>query len=180
MMRSRLLAMLVGMCALLTACATAPSTYSGKQELVRKAERTVADFKAADPSLASMLNDSYGYAVFPTVAKGGYVVGGAYGRGVVYEQGRQVGYCDLSQGSFGLQIGGQSYRELILFEHKHALDRFKRNEFALAAQASAVAAASGSGANARYNHGVAVFTLGEKGLMVEAAVGGQRFEYQPM
>jgi lipid-binding SYLF domain-containing protein len=136
-------------------------------------------FKKADSSMTNTLNSAYGYAVFPNVGKGGAVVGGAYGRGQVFEQGKLIGYCDLSQG-FGLQLGGQVYREVILFENKAALDRFTGGEFALAAQATAVAAASGAGANAKYKDGVAVFTLGEKGLMYEASVGGQKFDYEPL
>jgi lipid-binding SYLF domain-containing protein len=167
-------------CLIGAACSTAPKSESGKQDLIADAGRTVNDFRASDSSIADRINDAYGMAVFPTVAKGGAGVGGAYGRGVVYEQDRPIGYCDLSQGSIGFQLGGQKYSELILFENKAALDRFKSGEFALAAQASAVAAASGSGANAKYNNGVMVFTLGEKGLMYEASVGGQKFAFKPL
>jgi len=167
-------------CLLLAACSTAPKQEGEREDLLRKADQTVLKFKEADPTIADALNRAHGYAVFPTVGKGGAGVGGAYGRGVVYEQGRPIGFCDLSQASIGLQLGGQKYNELILFENKAALDRFKSGEYALAAQASAVAAASGSGANARYKDGVMVFTLGEKGLMYEASVGGQKFSFQPM
>jgi len=116
--------------------------------------------------------------VFPTVGKGGLGVGGAGGRGIVYEQGNAIGYTTLSQATIGLQIGGQSYSELILFENKAAFDRFTRGEWAPAAQATAVAAASGAGANAKYNDGVAIFVMNQKGLMGEASVGGQKFDFQ--
>ena len=106
-------------------------------------------------------------------------VGGAYGRGVLYQGGRQIGYCDLSQGSIGLQLGGQAYTEIIAFENQSAIQEFKNNNFEFGAQASAVALESGSGANAKYDDGVAVFTMDEKGLMFEASVGGQRFTYTP-
>lgn len=162
------------------ACATAPTTERARENLVQEAGYTLTEFKNSDLNIKDHINNAYGYAVFPTVGKGGVGVGGAYGRGVVYQQGTPIGYCDLSQGSIGLQLGGQKYSELILFENKIALDRFKTGEFALAAQASAVAAASGAGANAKYNDGVIVYTLGEKGLMYEASVGGQKFDFQPM
>jgi lipid-binding SYLF domain-containing protein len=132
-----------------------------------------------DPSLGAFLDKSVGYAVFPTVGKGAIGVGGAYGRGVLYEGGRQIGYCDLSQGSIGLQLGGQKYTEIIAFETKPAIQEFKNNNFEFDAQASAVALESGSGANAKYDDGVAVFTMDEKGLMFEASVGGQRFTFVP-
>jgi lipid-binding SYLF domain-containing protein len=181
MKRIRLNVMLLAAAAMLmSACSTAPKTETERQNLQDEANATLEQFRASDLTIKDQISKAYGYAVFPTVGKGGVGVGGAYGRGIVYEQGRPVGYCDLSQGSIGLQLGGQKYSELILFENKASLDRFKRGEFELAAQASAVAAASGAGANAKYDHGVIVYTLGEKGAMFEASVGGQKFDYQPM
>jgi lipid-binding SYLF domain-containing protein len=117
--------------------------------------------------------------VFPTVGKGAVGVGGAYGKGVLYENGTPVGYCDLSQASIGLQLGGQGYTEIIAFENQDALNRFKSGNFAFDAQATAVALKSGAGANAKYANGVAVFTMDEAGLMYEASIGGQKFSYQP-
>ena len=165
---------------LLTACNAAPKSDLDRQELQRKAEASLQRFRDSDPAIRDHISKAYAYAVFPTIAKGGAGVGGAYGRGIAYEQGKMIGYCDLSQGSIGLQLGGQAYSELILFENKTALDKFKADQFALAAQATAVAASSGAGANAKYNDGVMVYTLGEKGLMYEASVGGQRFDFDPL
>jgi lipid-binding SYLF domain-containing protein len=106
-------------------------------------------------------------------------VGGAYGRGQLFDrEGRLLGYCDVSQGSIGAQIGGQSFGEIIFFESMRKLQSVKGGEFALAAQASAVALASGAAAAARYDDGVAIFVLQPKGLMVEASIGGQQFNYQ--
>jgi lipid-binding SYLF domain-containing protein len=164
----------------LSGCSTAPSTEGEKHTLVTEADTSLAQFKRRDPGVASAVNSAYGYAVFPTIAKGGAGIGGAHGRGVVYEQGRMVGYCDMSQGTIGLQLGGQSFSELILFENKNALDRFKGGEWAMAAQATAVAAHSGAAATAKYSDGVMIFVDNEKGLMGEAAVGGQKFKYQPL
>lgn len=158
-------------------CSTAPDSTSDRMELQADAREALDEFRDEDASLDEELDDAEGYAVFPTVGKGGLVVGGAFGRGVVYENGRMIGYAAIKQGTVGAQIGGQSYSELILFEDEHALNRFKGDEFAFAAQASAVAAASGAAANADYKDGVMVFTMGEKGLMAEATVGGQRFTF---
>jgi lipid-binding SYLF domain-containing protein len=163
----------------LNACDTAPKTEEAKATQTTDVNGTIAQFKAKDPSLANLFNTAQGYAVFPTVGKGGLVVGGAYGRGQLFEQGKMIGYVDLSQATIGAQIGGQSYSEIIFFENAQVLDSFKKGQFEFAAQASAVAVASGAGANAKYTNGVMVFTLGEKGLMAEASVGGQKFDYQP-
>ncbi len=131
-----------------------------------------------DPTLTPVLRDAKGYAVFPTVGKGAAGVRGAYVKGVLYEGGAFTGYCDLTQASIGLQLGGQAYSEIICFSTADALTQFKAGNFAFDAQATAVALKSGAGANAKYSKGVAVFTMDESGLMFEASIGGQKFSYQ--
>jgi lipid-binding SYLF domain-containing protein len=162
----------------LGACATAPVSDQGKADIEKNAAATLAAAKAADPTLAPVLNAASGYAVFPTVGKGAAGLGGAYGKGVLYEYGRAVGYCDLTQATVGMQLGGQTYSEIIAFETKKDVETFKQGNFRFAAQATAVALKSGVGANAKFKDGVAVFTMDETGLMYEAAVGGQKFSYQ--
>lgn len=163
-----------------TGCSTAPTSESGKAALSQDVNGAMARLKTADPSMDAFLKKAHGYAIFPSVGKGGAGIGGAYGRGEVFEQGKKIGYCDLSQGTIGLQLGGQAYTELVVFENSASLEKFKRSEFAFSAQASAVALKSGAGANAKYTNGVAVFTMGEQGLMLEASVGGQSFTFQPL
>jgi lipid-binding SYLF domain-containing protein len=163
----------------LIGCATAPKSEEGKSKIESDAEAVVARAKTNDSSLGAVLDKSAGYAVFPVVAKAAVAVGGAYGRGVLYVNGAPVGYCDLSQASVGLALGGQGYSEIIAFETPDDVKKFKEGHFALDAQATAVALRSGAGANAKYKNGVAVFTMGEAGLMYEASIGGQKFNYQP-
>lgn len=138
---------------------------------------TIAAFKNKDPGIKVFFDKAYGYAVFPTVGKGGVGIGGAYGKGEVYERGRQVGTTSLSQLTIGFQLGGQAYSEIIFFKDKATLDNFKSGNFAFSAQASAVAVTAGASADADYSNGVAVFTLAKGGLMYEASVGGQKFSY---
>ena len=133
----------------------------------------------ADPGLQKFFDTAAGYAVFPKIGKAAWVVGGAYGKGILYESGRAAGYCDMTQATVGLAYGGQAYTEIIFFETPEALNKFKAGNLAFAAQASAVAVKSGASANAKYSNGVLIFTRGEAGLMVEASVGGQKFSYQP-
>lgn len=159
-------------------CSTAPKTEGARDDLVRDANTALATADRTDPSLTELLADSAGYAVFPTVGKGAVGVGGAYGKGVLYENGEPVGYCDLTQATVGLQLGGQSYTEIIAFEEGVDVQRFKEGQLRFSAQATAVALKSGAGANAAYKDGVAVFTMDEAGLMFEASVGGQKFSYQ--
>ena len=165
---------------LLAGCSTAPQSEAGQAQLTGKSENAIQMAKETDPGLQKFFGTAAGYAVFPSVGKGAVGVGGAYGRGELHVGGKLAGYCTLTQASIGLALGGQKYTEFIFFENQAALDRFKSGNFAFAAQVSAVALKSGVSANAKYEGGVAVFTMGEAGLMYEASVGGQKFSYQPI
>lgn len=166
--------------ALLFGCSTTPETAGARLDLSSKVRTAVDRAKAEDPGLSRFFNGAAGYAVFPTVGKAAIGVGGAYGRGQLFEDGVLAGYCTLTQASVGLALGGQAYTELIFFETDVALNKFKSGNFAFAAQASAVALKSGASANAKYADGVAVFTMTEEGLMFEASIGGQKFSYEPL
>jgi len=148
--------------------------------LVADARATIQTFKKKDPKLEKFFGSAAGYAVFPTIGKGGFVVGGAGGEGVLFVGGQPVGKASMGQASIGLQLGGQTYSEIIFFESASSLSDFKHGNFALAAQASAVALAAGAAANADYEKGVAVFTASKTGLMYEASVGGQKFDYRQL
>ena len=163
---------------LLGSCATAPATREDKAALVAEASSRWQQMRTADPSLGALVQRGYGYALFPDVGKAALGVGGAYGRGVVYERGQHIGYADLTQGTVGVQVGGQSFSELLVFETKAALDRFKAGEFGVAAGASAVVLKSGVATNPAFVDGVAVVVQPIGGVMVEAAIGGQQFTYQ--
>jgi len=174
-----------GVFALLLAACTSntPRDERGHRQLglrlSEEAQITKDNFLQVDPGLREFFDDSHGYVIFPTIGKGGLLVGAAYGEGCVYEQGELIGYAELSQGTIGLQLGGQSFSEVIFFKYKSALDRFKEGDLKFSANASAVAASRGASAAADYESGVAVFTLARGGLMVEASIGGQRFSYEP-
>jgi lipid-binding SYLF domain-containing protein len=163
---------------MMTGCATAPATMEGKSDIENDAAVALTKAQTSDPTLVNTFTAAAGYAVFPSVGKGAAGVGGAYGKGVLFERGAAVGYCDLSQASIGFQLGGQAYTEIICFETPQAVDTFKQGHLRFDAQATAVALKSGAGANAKFTDGVAVFTMDEKGLMYEASVGGQQFTYQ--
>ena len=151
---------------------------SKKKKIVDDAAVAKAEFIKTDSKMSSMFETAYGYVIFPNVGKGAVGVGGASGNGVAYEQGAKIGMASMKQVSVGFQFGGQSYREVIFFETKADLDRFKENKVELSAQVSAVAAAAGASANAKYKEGVMVFTMQKGGLMYEASVGGQKFKYE--
>lgn len=145
----------------------------------QRARQAIEAFVAADPGLDTFFDEAHGYAVFPEITKGGFGIGGAHGGGTVFEQGRAIGFSTLTQATIGFQLGGQTYREIVFFRDRAALDRFKRGNFELAAGASAVAVTRGASRTAAYGQGVAVFTMTTGGLMFEASIGGQRFTFEP-
>jgi lipid-binding SYLF domain-containing protein len=153
---------------------------SAQSQSLEAAQATIAEFKATDSGLEEYFKKAYGWAVFPTIGKGGFIFAGSYGTGVVYQKGVAIGMTTVTQASFGLQIGGQTSSELIFFRDKAALDAFQAGSTEFSAQASAVIAREGAAAKTSYdNTGVAVFVHVKGGAMLEASIGGQKFSYQP-
>jgi lipid-binding SYLF domain-containing protein len=144
----------------------------------KEAEVTIARFIQADPSMKRFFDNAHGYAVFPTVGKGAFIIGGAHGSGLVYDKREIIGTVTLTQVTVGLQAGGQSYSQIIFFYDKVALDNLKNNDLKFAAQASAIAVTAGASTDVDYEGGVAVFTMGQGGLMLEASIGGQQFQFE--
>jgi lipid-binding SYLF domain-containing protein len=158
---------------------------------------TLSLFKNAGES-GNLLAGAYGYAVFPTIGKGGVGVGGAYGTGRVYEKGKYIGDTSMTQVTVGFQLGGQAYSELIVFQDQSALKNFTSGNFEFGADASVVAITAAAGAKANtsgssagasggkkdaataggYRKGMATFTIAKGGLMYEASIGGQKFSYK--
>ncbi len=175
----KVLAVFVSMI-LVVASATALAKWDPEEveEYDAKAKVAIADFKEGDPSVQKFFDSSVGYVVIPTVGKAGLGIGGARGKGILYEAGAPTAVITLSQLSFGFQWGGQAYSEFIFFEDASTLENFKRGNFELNAQASAVAVTAGASADAAFNGGMAIFTQAKGGLMYEAAVGGQKFKVE--
>jgi lipid-binding SYLF domain-containing protein len=160
-------------------CYTAPQDQGERAELNDTAHASLDQLEDLDPSFKAFLDHADGYAVFPDVGKGGFIAGGAYGHGEVFEGGKLIGYSKLTQATVGAQIGGQSYIEVLAFERPWAMERFKEEQWSLSANASAVALTAGAAAVTRYTDGVAVFIAPQGGLMAEATVGGQNFSFEP-
>ncbi|MGC4039013.1 MAG: YSC84-related protein [Chitinophagaceae bacterium] len=169
-------ALLLLSCSILTIAANAQD----ESRIMNDSKDSKAAFLKTDPSMTNLFKSAYGYAIFPNVGKGGAGVGGAAGKGTVYEKGKAIGTAQMVQVTVGPQVGGQAYREVIFFQSKEALDRFKDNKVEFSGQASAVAAKSGSSANTNYRDGVVVFTEEKSGLMLEASLGGQKFTYKSL
>ncbi len=176
-MNRNIVAGLAGMSFALTATGWAWDADDA-EEYDQKAQQAIALFKAKDPDIQKFFDTSSGYVVIPTVGKAGFGIGGARGKGVLYEDGEVTANVTLTQLSFGFQAGGQAYSEFIFFEDDVALANFKRGNYELGAQASAVAITAGASADAKFNGGMAIFTQAKGGLMYEASVGGQKFKVE--
>lgn len=161
---------------------------------------TINVFKDS-PALAKFFEKSYGYAVFPTIGKAGFVVGGSYGKGQVYRGGKVTGKTSVVEGSIGFQLGGEAFSEIIFFQDKRAYDEFTSGNFEFGATAQAVVITAGAQAKAgtagmsagasagpktgvqaetEYVKGMATFVHSKGGLMYEASIGGQKFSFEPL
>lgn len=169
---------------LLLAGAPAGGTRAWDPEAEKKekaaVEEALESFRKSEPRLKVYFDNAYGYAIFPSVDKGGFIVGGAYGKGKVFVGGKLVGNATVSKGSVGLQVGYEAYSELIFFGDKAAFEAFKEGKAKFAATASAYAISAGAATVANYSDGVAVFVKGKGGLMADASLGGQGFTFEPL
>jgi lipid-binding SYLF domain-containing protein len=148
-------------------------------KLQNEVKASLTEFAKSNPKVEAHLHTAYAFAFFPKITKGGLGIGGAGGKGLVFDNKTVIGESKLAQATFGLQAGGQQYMEIILFEDQPALDRFTAGKVKFSGQASAVALKDGASADIDYQDGVAIFTKTIGGLMAEASVGGQSFKYKP-
>lgn len=148
-----------------------------RQGLKNDAKKALEAFKAKNNSIQGHLDSAAGYAIFPNVGKGAWILGGAAGNGVVYENGKVVGYTELRQVDVGFQIGGQAFSEIIIFKTPQALKNFKEGNFEFEGSASAVIWDKGKGEAIQFEDGVGVALMPKAGAMAGISVGGQKFNY---
>ncbi|WP_282123401.1 YSC84-related protein [Algibacter mikhailovii] len=151
--------------------------YPKDGELAAEVDATIRKLISDHPSLESEFEKAHGYAVFPQITKAGLGVGGAGGKGLVFENDQVIGGTKLMQATLGLQAGAQQYSQVMFFENKAALDNFTNGKFKFSSEASAVALKSGVSANMVYNDGIAAVVESEKGAMAEASLGTQKFKF---
>lgn len=175
--------------------------FAGASARADEYSDAVNSFRNAGES-GRFFDSAYGYAIFPTIGKAGFIVGGAYGEGRVYAAGQYVGNTSMTQLTAGWQLGGQAFTQIIFFQNQTAYEEFTSGNFEFSAQATAVAITAGVSADASttgglsagasggkndattahggYRRGLAVFTIAKGGLMFEAVLGGQKFSYTPL
>jgi len=171
------------------------STAAQAAASLEKCKETLGKFKALG-NVPEMIAESYGYAVLPTIGKGGIGIGAAGGTGCVFKQGAHTGKVSMGQVTIGFQLGGQAYSQIILFKNADVYKEFTRGQFEFGADATAVALTYGAAAGAStkgasasagdhkaagsWKRGMAVYTLAKGGLMYEASIGGQKFKFKPL
>ena len=154
-----------------------PGKSGNADDLMQDVMEAKTAISQANENVEELFDSSVGYAVFPNVGKGAYIIGGASGNGVVYENGTMVGYSNLKQVDVGLQIGGKAYREVLFFETQEALDDFKDGEYELSGNATAVIIEKGKSKTIKFQDGIGVATMPKAGAMVGVSVAGQRFGF---
>ncbi len=150
-----------------------------------KAEELMTDALNAKQTLIEknsdvedLFNESMAYVIFPNVGKGAFIIGGASGKGILYENGSAEGMASLKKINVGLQAGGKAIIEVIFFENEKALNDFKDGNFQFDADVSAVVVESGAALNVPFKNGIAVIAMPKAGLMAGISVGGQKFDYE--
>jgi len=178
MLLPRIVAMVVAGCAVATGCATAPSTRSERDSLRKDADAALSAMITHDPALRDVTRGAVAYAVFPSIGKGGALVGGAYGRGILYEAGTPTGYVSLQQASLGAELGGQSFSELLVLRNAGDVERLKAGNLTAGADLGVVVLSTGAAQHATFDRNASVFVLPRGGLMVDVAISGQQITFQ--
>jgi lipid-binding SYLF domain-containing protein len=174
----RLVALIAALAMTWSLAASAEWQPSNDDQLELSVAQAILKAKEKDPGSQAWFDSAAGYAVFPKVGKAGFGVGGARGTGLLIQGDKTLGEVTLTQLTVGFQVGGQVYMEFIFFKDQANLTTFKEGNFEMGAQISAVALTAGASADANYSKGVAVFTIAEGGLMYEASIGGQKFNFK--
>jgi len=169
---------LLGGVAVFAGCATAPATNADRQNLRQSADATLNEMFTRNPDLQTLARQAPAYAVFPSVGKGGVLVGGAYGKGILYEGGVPTGYVSLEQASLGAQLGGETFSELLLLRNPVDIDQVKSGHYSVGANAGVVVLSGEASAHAAADSQATVFVLPRGGLMVDISISGQQLKFQ--
>lgn len=147
--------------------------------LQERAEKAIARVRAEVERSHPYFEDAYAIAVWPGITRVAAGFGGAYGKGVVIEQGEAVGTAKYWQFSSGIQAGAKNFALIIFFKNKAALEGLKQNKTQFTGQAGIDVLTWGAAGTPAYNEGVALIPLTNLGLMGEFSAAGVWFRYRP-
>jgi lipid-binding SYLF domain-containing protein len=191
MTRTRYLAALFAALVMATAGPTAaPRAQESKDhDETKRVEAAVAvmdEIMGAEDSAIprSILGKAEGIAVFPSTFKGGLIVGGQFGRGILSVRGEggkwsPPAFLTMTGGSFGAQIGGQAADIVLVIMNKRGLENLVRNQFKIGADASAAAGPIGREAQASTDIQLRAQILSysrSRGLFAGATLNGTTFK----
>ncbi len=165
-------------CVLLFVTTSYPQSEEKLQRIIQDAQNTREAFITIDPNMAQLFENAHGYAIFPNLGKGGFLLGVTAGNGVVWQNGEVIGLAKLREVSFGLQLGGQALSQVIFYDSDETFSRIKANKVEFRAQAAALADSKSASTDIHMANGIQVFVKSKKGLMGEAAIGGQKFKFK--
>ena len=147
--------------------------------LQARAAAAIVKVKTNRERSQSYFDAAYAYAVWPGITRIAFGFGGAYGRGIVFEQGEATGTVSYWQFSSGIQAGAKNMVLVLFFKDKEALEDLKSGKIQFLGQAGVdVVTVSASGTPA-YAEGVAIIPLTNLGLMAEFSASGVKFGYKP-
>jgi lipid-binding SYLF domain-containing protein len=180
-MRKVLFPLLAVLAAPIVGCTTtSPNAPAERVAMEDEAKASLERIQAQDPSLRDVINRAYAYVIFPEVGEASLGIGGAHGRGFAYQGGRLVGTVTLTEGSVGLQAGGATYAELLVFQSEAPFNRLRNNVFSFGADATATIVKAGAAAQTQFNNGVQAYVLPKGGFEAGVAIKGQKFQFTPV
>jgi lipid-binding SYLF domain-containing protein len=180
-MRKVLFPLLALLAAPMVGCTTnTPNSAAEHTAMQTEARAALERIEAQDPGVRDMVNRAYAYAIFPEVGEASLGIGGAHGQGYAYQNGQLVGHVTISEGSVGLQAGGATYAELLVFQSEEPFNRFRNDVFSFSADATATIVKAGASAQTQFNNGVAAFVLPKGGFEAGVAIKGQKFHFTPV
>lgn len=147
--------------------------------LQERAEKAIGKVRDKVERSHPYFEDAYAMAVWPGITRVALGFSGAYGKGVVIEQGKAVGTVSYWQFGSGIQAGAKNFTLIIFFKDKAALEGLQRNDTQFTGQAGIDVFKFGLAGTPAYNEGVALIPLTNLGLMGEFSAAGVWFRYRP-
>jgi lipid-binding SYLF domain-containing protein len=161
----------------LAGCAWEPMSYN--DETAQHVASAEAAFRQ-DESLSPYFEQALAYAVFPGNWRAGAGFGAAFGNGWLFENGQVTGRALMTELFVGINLGLQGDRKILFFRTEDVLDQFKRGRFEFTGQANMAHVVGGKAATPSFNQDVAMFVHVRGGLLLEASVGTQRYDFFPL
>lgn len=159
-------------------CAQGSALAAKPEKIERRVNEALSEFRGDIGGADEVLARAKGVLVFPLIRKGGIGIGGEYGQGALRVGGATQGYYSTAAASIGLQFGGQSRRQIIVFLDQGALDKFRSSQgWEIGVDASVAVVTVGAGGaidTTQLNQPIVAFVFDNKGLMYNLSLEGSK------